>query len=902
MKIFCTFFRFYLFNSKKYCTFAANLKIEQMTNRLFSFYLPPHFFYVDEAGKIKFASMTPAKSVNVQTLFEYIKHDQAAAEMTRRLRDLSTDEEVLRHVPEKDDAGHWHAKQIGTQPFKVQFKNTRFAFVQFAGVFSYRRGDALQAPSGLWCVDFDHFARTPEELAQAKDALLADDQARPVLVFTSPSGDGLKAIYLFDFLTDEAERVARLRGLYAYLKSRFPNWKQIDGKHAGEHALDTYTDAPHCCNVPHDADARLNEDAFTRLDWTFWRVEPERQTSSTFVASTSDEEKCLWYVNELVSSGVDVTDGMTFQDFVGLAHAFTGLANGEELFLRLSSLWPNYREADARQTFRLAQRQTSKTDVSHFFKIAIEALHGRTWEKYSIKGQEAVEAWKQKQREDWLSTHKKGQMKTEQQQAPVVQDLEQPAAALNEEQLLTDDELRRIVLERPTLTDFVGKAATVAVSVPTNFVFGYGSEREPFTLKSQALTVIGAGTSHGKTRFLENVLLDVAAHDTQDTSGTCLFFTLEECFADVVAELVNVHANVQTVRTPEDGTQYTNNLTAYADAFKRLALAQTAGTDAAKLADAKRFFKNDAEFAQAHKAIQKFFDDFVNSGKIQIFDDEMFRDVHTFCTACRTYAAEHKLKAVFVDHLGMMTEHGVSSSVAKTERVERIVTELEQLAKELNVPFVVTQQLARRATSALKLDNADLADSVDVERSANTVVLLWNSSVLPLAEYSEKDLVKRAAIGILNTPAEYSEHGFIYGVRGSLLAKLTKRRGGIRDVWTVLDFNGQTGKIQMMTPERLQDIQTRAAQMKDAAAIKNLRPGEVHTNHDGTTSALARNSKGKFATVATSQPGAEPKLTAEQYDAVLNDENVRRLDAALNGDDNSLHDTDQFADNGGRPF
>lgn len=836
--------------------FCTEFEFELMTNAKFSFYLPPHFFYLDEDGTKHFASKTPTKSVTVQELFDYIKNDPAAAKMTDTFRSLpDADAIVTNYRPEKDENGNWQAVEAGTVAKAKQFKNTRFCFVQATGIFTSRSAEFLQTPSGLWCVDFDHFAETSEELAQAKDALLSDDKARPVLVFTSPSGDGLKAFYLFDYIDDAEEREARLRGLYAYLRSKHTDWKKLED---GTHALDKYTDFGHCCNVPHDPDARLCLDAFTRLDWNVWRVEREKQTASSFVATNTDGAKAKYYADELLRAGIDLTANMTFQEYVGLAHAFTGLTGGEELFQQVSSLWPNYSEANTRTIWKLAERQSSRADLTHFFKLAIsagivlfensglpeaEAANKARHEEFLASP--AGEAWKA-QKDKERQTRKQMTENKKTATTGTTPETKSADAAKTDDAALTEQELFEIVCKKRDFGDMIHEAAKIAVNIPTKYVFGKKSMKEPFTLKSQALTVIGAGTSHGKTRFLENIILRVAKHEDEDISGTSLFFTLEESLADILTELVNIDAGVREVRHEED----TNNFTAYFDTFRRMDDPE----------NGKKYFPDDAEFEAAKASVLSFRDKYTETDRLRIIDDERFRDVDVLCRTLRAFVESgQKLKAVFLDHLGMMTtkDPELSKVAPKTERVENIVTKLEKLAQELNIPFVLTQQLSRQAAGALSLECENLADSADVERSANTVVLLWNSVVLPSGN-SEKDLTK--ADGLVYSSRKLQESGFFYGISGALFAKLAKRRGGKRGVWTVFDFDGGTGQIKDMTPERAAELKRRFEEKKDEVAVANLKDGESHTNADGTTTTAQRNKKGVLLHITdTASSGTDDK-------------------------------------------
>jgi hypothetical protein len=70
------------------------------------------------------------------------------------------------------------------------FKATKFDYVTFSGVFSKRNDKELINHSGLLCLDFDHVPN----LQHLKKLLLTDPYFETELLFTSPSGDGLKWI------------------------------------------------------------------------------------------------------------------------------------------------------------------------------------------------------------------------------------------------------------------------------------------------------------------------------------------------------------------------------------------------------------------------------------------------------------------------------------------------------------------------------------------------------------------------------------------------------------------------------------------------------------------------------------------------------------------------------------
>lgn len=74
------------------------------------------------------------------------------------------------------------------------FKANHFDYVTFSGVFEKRNENNLKQHSNLLTIDFDHL----ENLQELKAQLLNDEYFETEMLFTSPSGDGLKWIIRID--------------------------------------------------------------------------------------------------------------------------------------------------------------------------------------------------------------------------------------------------------------------------------------------------------------------------------------------------------------------------------------------------------------------------------------------------------------------------------------------------------------------------------------------------------------------------------------------------------------------------------------------------------------------------------------------------------------------------------
>lgn len=119
----------------------------------FSFYKPP------------ISNTLPNTNMNLAQVHELIT-GSAFEGITNKLRSLETPEE------------------------RRAFKATSFPYVSFAGTFSKRNDKAMLTSSGLLVLDFDHLPN----LKETKELLLSDEYYDTELLFTSPSGDGLKWI------------------------------------------------------------------------------------------------------------------------------------------------------------------------------------------------------------------------------------------------------------------------------------------------------------------------------------------------------------------------------------------------------------------------------------------------------------------------------------------------------------------------------------------------------------------------------------------------------------------------------------------------------------------------------------------------------------------------------------
>ena len=145
------------------------------------------------------------------------------------------------------------------------------------------------------------------------------------------------------------------------------------------------------------------------------------------------------------------------------------------------------------------------------------------------------------------------------------------------------------------------------------------------------------------------------------------------------------------------------------------------------------------------------------------------------------------VKAVFIDYIQLLSSRAYRKAhLQRTEELKEICKDLKNLSIETQLPIIVAAQLNREANSPLELHSQKIAEAADLERIANKILCLWNTSFVA---QKSKDSAKELE-------ALEAKHGFKLGEGGKIYAKLTKNRGGVVGLEAVFNFNGNTGVIE----------------------------------------------------------------------------------------------------------
>lgn len=144
----------------------------------------------------------------------------------------------LRAIRDVDDAKHYKAHH--------------FDYATFSGTFSKRKAEALVEYSGLIALDFDHV-----NVDDVRSKLFNQADIDTVLLFVSPSGDGIKWIVPS---TNKDEHGQVFRMYQRYCKETFDLEVDESGK-----------DIARACFIPYDENVVLNEAFEFRKLNKFWR-------------------------------------------------------------------------------------------------------------------------------------------------------------------------------------------------------------------------------------------------------------------------------------------------------------------------------------------------------------------------------------------------------------------------------------------------------------------------------------------------------------------------------------------------------------------------------------------------------------------------------------------------------
>jgi len=319
----------------------------------------------------------------------------------------------------------------------------------------------------------------------------------------------------------------------------------------------------------------------------------------------------------------------------------------------------------------------------------------------------------------------------------------------------------------PTRAEILSRWKEKPTGLSTQYAFGYGDRREEFMLQSAALTYICAPTSHGKSRMLQNLALYQARKGGE---GDILYISLEEDSTAVEQEFLNIFIGQRLSR---------NNLRTLNSYYSSGDTRWFEGAGTNHQTGLQILKDNEGKFFRL-----------TDSGKLRIMAEPM--DSKRLIGYIRYMCKNLKIRAVFVDYIQLLHTRGFNGG--RKEELADMSRDLMILSKEVSLPVVLAAQLNREAYSPIEMNAQNIAEASEIEHSANTIMVLWNSSEKPSPKsnyFISKDSRKPSS----DAAEIEGKNDFQIGTEGKMYAKLVKNRGGIRNISAILDFSGNTGVI-----------------------------------------------------------------------------------------------------------
>ena len=707
-----------------------------MEKELFSYFTPP----ID-------STPIPTESLTLEEVYRRITTDPTLRDNTERVRTLLHREGEDRYREEK--------KKL-------------LPSVTFGGVFDYRHRDpsslreekrrkletetdpqkisklrrdietlegkrGLLSLSGFITIDIDHISQSGLSLEELRDKLSRDRETGVRLVFVSPSGDGLKLVCKS---AKDIRTISQYKEVYQSLQN------YINTAYSGEVDIvdGSGKDVTRLCLLPFDSQAILRdwEEAFhpELHPVPTYRPEPPQEDYSRLLQEwESTQDGVEEIVRRVEESGVDIAPD--YSQYLPLVYSFTSLGDrGLPLLHRVCSLSPKYSREDTDRDWEECSKSPESQSIGYFVNLCKSrgidvSRHRETLRRESTSTQR--EKVSQKAGKD-------------------------PSTAKEEKfrEYLSVQNLREIANQKkegiPTLYEFKDKE---------------GRKRERLVLPTGALTLVCGRSSHGKTRLLQNLALQIASTEYESGGeGVVLYFSFEESLLDAVIRFSNIQVNERNL-----SAYGTSNTEVLLDYFKTGVLNKAPKETRSKVLP----------------RLSGFEETLYSSGRLRIYYTP---DLHSqdLCGLLEYLSSKMKIKAVFLDYVQAIYKDGYRGD--RREELREICKDLNKSAISLDVPFILSAQLNREAPNPTSMSGDNIAESADITRYANTILLLWDSA-------RTRDLALPGLAFYLGTEDGKSlqKRGFNLGIPGQLYAVLAKNRGGTPDLEAILEVVPETGKV-----------------------------------------------------------------------------------------------------------
>jgi DNA primase catalytic core len=280
-------------------------------------------------------------------------------------------------------------------------------------------------------------------------------------------------------------------------------------------------------------------------------------------------------------------------------------------------------------------------------------------------------------------------------------------------------------------------------------------KNEELLLPSGGLTGIAGATGHGKTDFLINLTLNAVLNYPEKEF---YFFTYEMSQEAILVRFLNSYLDI-------DLESYSNQR-AIKTYFK------TGSTQYIK-AEARDIFT---------VKIKKFFKDIIGSGRLRVKGIDY--TAPELSLALSELSKKGNVGGFFIDYFQLLNipKEGYKN-YSRQEELKVICQDLNNTAKQLQLPIILGAQFNREVTTPFKLHPTNISEAGDIERILDTLIGIWYTNKKIVA----KDLSKGEESDFKNIGLHTPDKLYTY---------VLKSRETATDVYELLDYSGKRGVIK----------------------------------------------------------------------------------------------------------
>ena len=332
-----------------------------------------------------------------------------------------------------------------------------------------------------------------------------------------------------------------------------------------------------------------------------------------------------------------------------------------------------------------------------------------------------------------------------------------------------------LISEQTTTQDFAAtltpttlqELEEIAANTPGKIGSGFFlSKNKEITFAGGALSIVAAPTSHGKTTFMLNVLLNLA-EDERYRGKKWVVLSYEEPKLRMYQYLLNTYTNTAL----NDGEIGNRELIEEWWQTKQ-----------------KPQYMSKAGFELIVRKKDEFFNKKRLNERILITEEKYnSEEVEGYV---KYLAKRGDIGGLFVDYFQYLKLPSSSAkrNISRQEEFKEICQNLNDAAKESGLPIVLLAQFNRKVVSADLMHPTNIREAADIEHIAHTLLGLWDCSQKSLKS-TEKGSNRAGH------PTESRDSG--------LYVEVLKSRYMRVGAWAIFEYNGNTNKIEGNAPQRL---------------------------------------------------------------------------------------------------